>query len=321
MTRRFSRNYSLSVVASFFAILTLLIAAAVLAQTSGAGRRSGQANSVLAPAGISAPAQAERPLTPWTDDAGPFPVGRSQTKRHSAVPMGSNPLFLPEATYGTGGGFPNWRQWADLNGDGKLQSRGVELCIWERRRLLGNGDGTFQPVATYGTGGSTPTSVAVADLNGGGKLDLVVATGVIPVGFSSNISVFMGNGDGTFQPAVGYGISCDAESVAIADVNGDGKPDLVVACAGGTGTVGVLPGNGDGTFQPAAFYGSGGTYPSSVAVADVNGDGKLDILVGNFLGRVGNRSTVGVLLGNGDGTLQMGRQYTTPGEINSIRSQ
>jgi hypothetical protein len=72
-----------------------------------------------------------------------------------------------------------------------------------------------------------------------------------------------------------------ARSVAVADVNGDGKPDLVVAnqcatssCTNTNGTLGVLLGNGDGTFQDARSYGSGGVYAYSVAVADVNGDGK-----------------------------------------------
>jgi hypothetical protein len=78
----------------------------------------------------------------------------------------------------------------------------------------------------------------------------------------------------------------NAVSVAVADVNGDGKPDLLVAngCADSTcinSSVGVLLGNGDGTFQSAASYGSGGYEAYSVAVVDVNGDGKPDLLVGN----------------------------------------
>ena len=79
----------------------------------------------------------------------------------------------------------------------------------------------------------------------------------------------------------------EAQSVAVADVNGDGKPDLVVAnlcassdCTNG-GVVGVLLGNGDGTFQAAVSYGSGGQDAESVAVADVNGDGKPDLVVAN----------------------------------------
>ena len=93
-------------------------------------------------------------------------------------------------------------------------------------------------------------------------------------------------------------------AVAVADMNQDGTPDLVVAntCAdklcGGEGLVGVLFGNGDGTFQAAVIYGSGGRFAQSVAVADVNGDGRLDILAANESG------SIGALVGNGDGTFQ-----------------
>jgi hypothetical protein len=90
--------------------------------------------------------------------------------------------------------------------------------------------------------------------------------------------------------------------VAIADVNGDGKPDIVEMDAGagvGGAGVGVLIGNGDGTFQPRVGYGTGGYAGGSIVVADVNHDGKLDIVVGiNVYG------TVAVLRGNGDGTFQ-----------------
>src|SRR5208282_1700274 len=108
-----------------------------------------------------------------------------------------------------------------------------------------------------------------------------------------------------------------ADSVAVADVNGDGKPDLLVAnqCASSSncnnGSVGVLLGNGDGTFQAAVTYGSGGYYAESVAVADVNGDGKPDLVVANdcCAGGNGDDGSVSVLLGNGDGTFQTAVTY------------
>src|SRR5580693_4623455 len=97
-----------------------------------------------------------------------------------------------------------------------------------------------------------------------------------------------------FANAVDYGSGGEeATSVAVADVNGDGKPDLVVAnscppnsstCPSPTdeGSVGVLLGNGDGTFRPPVVYDSGGVLATWVAVADVNGDGKPDLLVTNL---------------------------------------
>jgi hypothetical protein len=96
-------------------------------------------------------------------------------------------------------------------------------------------------------------------------------------------AVFIGDGkgNGTFQPAVTYGSDGGLLlSVVVANVNGDGKPDLVVANGNVCGTVscdgsvGVVLGNGDGTFQPATTSGSGGRDAFSVALADVNGDGK-----------------------------------------------
>jgi hypothetical protein len=86
-------------------------------------------------------------------------------------------------------------------------------------------------------------------------------------------------------------------------VNGDGKPDLVIANGGDT-TVSVLLGNGDGTFQPRVDYATGSS-PLSVIVGDVNGDGKPDLVTAN------NNGSVSVLLGNGDGTFQPKVDYTT----------
>ncbi len=109
--------------------------------------------------------------------------------------------------------------------------------------------------------------------------------------------MLLGNGDGTFQPKTDYAAGGLPSSVATADVNHDGKVDLVVANANGD-SVSVLLGNGDGTFHPEVEY-SAGSSPHAVAISDVNGDGKADLVVADQTSNV-----VSVLLGNGDGTFR-----------------
>jgi hypothetical protein len=177
----------------------------------------------------------------------------------------------------------------------------------------------FVPAVAYNTGAYTASAVAVGDVNGDGKLDVVAGNECASSGCPNGaaVSVLLGNGDGTFQPAVIYGSGGSSGpfwpvSTIIADVNGDHKPDLVVA-NGGSNSVGVLLGNGDGTFQPAVVYGSGGMFPVAVAVADVNGDGKPDVVVANECADSNCDGSVGVLLGNGNGTFQSAVPYSSGG--------
>jgi hypothetical protein len=232
-----------------------------------------------------------------------------------------NGTFQAAVNYTSGGYEPDSVAVRDVNGDGNpdlvVASRcdNIGNCNGVVSVLLGNGDGTFRPVVTYDSGGYEAQSVAVADVNGDGKPDLVV-TNVCASSDCTNggvVGVLLGNGDGTFQPAVSYSSGGqDAESVAVRDVNGDGKRDLVVA--NGNGSVGVLLGNGDGTFLPAVSYGSGGARASSVAVADLNGDRKPDLVVANHCADSNcANGSVGVLLGNGDGTFRTAVSYNSGG--------
>jgi hypothetical protein len=142
----------------------------------------------------------------------------------------------------------------------------------------------FAPPVFFASNGLQSDAIAVADLNGDGKLDLVV-------GSPDSVSVLLGNGDGTFQPAVTYPGGAVANSLAVLDMNGDGHLDRV---AGNSSTVNVFLGNGNGTFQPAVVTNMGGY---ALAVADVNHDSIPDAVLTVSSG-------IAVLLGNGDGTFK-----------------
>jgi hypothetical protein len=213
--------------------------------------------------------------------------------------------------------FPNgvYLTECDVNGDGKLDLvTGVsypEAVVV----LLGNGDGTFQAGPTYTGSGA---AVAVGDFNADGKLDVVTKTVLNPSTRSSVLNLLPGNGDGTFgaaQPIFGndpaYPVAI--EGVTVGDFNGDGTLDLAAVWVpvGYYGSIGgplydqeiVLLGGSGGFSWPTNFgYSFTGLYsplPYSViglAAADVNGDGKLDLIAMN------DKGWVDILSGNGDGT-------------------
>ena len=200
--------------------------------------------------------------------------------------------------------YPNSLAVGDFNGDGKPDIAVAMNNAGMLAVLLGNGDGTLQAL-TYITIGTAIAGLAVADFDGDGKADLVVS-----LWNPGAIAVLLGNGDGTFQAplvsSVGHPYS---GRIVVGDFNGDRKPDVAVASQD-TGQVVVLLGNGDGTFQAPAN--NAVFAPDSLTVADLNGDGKLDLVVG------GESPSVYVLLGNGDGSFQPAVSYSAGGYNSAV---
>jgi hypothetical protein len=149
--------------------------------------------------------------------------------------------------------------------------------------------------------GEFPFSITIADFNGDNKNDLAVANGG---GFlsSGDISILLGNGDGTFQNAVTYTAGSEPTDIYSSDFNDDNNVDLAVTNSTDH-TLSILLGKGDGTFQSAVNY-AVGQIPFGVTGGDFNNDQKEDIATANT-----STNNVSILLGNGDGTFQTAINY------------
>ena len=200
----------------------------------------------------------------------------------------------------------------DFNGDGKMDlavlnsgnaavgdDGGVSI-------LLGNGDGTLQAARNF-PAGQNPITIVVADFNHDGKLDLVVLAA------SNTVVLLLGNGDGTFQSPSNIPIGSDSVShFAAGDLNGDGNADLALE---NSTAVGILLSNGDGTFQTEVDYSIvDGISRVPIIMGDFNGDKKLDVAL-----VTGSGKSIGLLLGNGDGTLQQ-PTYKSSGLVFGIKT-
>jgi hypothetical protein len=195
--------------------------------------------------------------------------------------------------------------------------------------LLGNGDGTFRAAKNFEVGDS-PMSVTSGDFDGDGKADLATAddpSNPASGNIADSVSVLLGNGDGTFKDArrfsfpVGPDNHANPRQVVSADFDGDGKADLAVANRGGgdiggsgccnAGYVRVLVGNGDGTFSEGEYLGNapGMKRPASLTTADFDRDGIADLAIAQE--NLSGPGVVAVSLGNGDGTFNEAKPFTT----------
>lgn len=239
-------------------------------------------------------------------------VSANQDSDTASVLLGKGDgSFASNVDYPTGS-QPTAVVMGDLSGDGRL-----DLAVMHDQSvsvLLGKGDGSLAANVDY-PAGSQLTAIALGDLNGDGKLDIVVTNAVGP---SGTAIVLLGTGGGMFAGNLAYQVGIYPNGVALGDLNGDGKSDIVVANTGADGywSASVLLGKGDGTFAAKVDYDTG-HGPSAVRLGDLNGDGNLDIIMSSSI-YLNNVDTVTVLLGKGDGTFAAKVEYGTGVSPNSV---
>ncbi len=218
--------------------------------------------------------------------------------------------FQPAVNYMVGNG-PVALAVGDFNGDGFQDLAVANSGDGTVSILTGVGDGTFTPGATI-TVGNGPDAIVAGKFGGDTHLDLAVANGT-----DNTVSILTGSGDGNFTVGASpLSVGSDPTSIAVGDLNGDHLADLTVANAG-TQDVSLLFGNANGTFQTATTLNLlneppavlAGTFRSTVALADFNGDGILDVALANSLD-----PRIRVALGRGDGTFTLAQPVTVSGQ-------
>jgi hypothetical protein len=225
---------------------------------------------------------------------------RAAMPTHADTNTAVSPFLSSAPSYNVGS-QPLGIALGDFNGDG---NQDVVAAADPPVILLGNGDGTLQTAVTIGT--TAATDVAVGDFNRDGKLDIAFA---IP----GAALVYLGNGDGTFGAGTTFSNGSTNNDgpghILAAEVNNDGNLDLIVNTDAG---ISVLLGKGDGSFR-APISSTAAGFVLSMAYADFNGDGKLDLAVTNGF------SVLSILLGAGNGSFSLASSYsTTVYSLNSV---
>lgn len=192
----------------------------------------------------------------------------------------------------------------DVNNDGIVDIVGIGANSINVR--LGIGDGTFSAATSYTASGVT--ALALGDINNDGTLDIVSVAG-------SNLTTWVNSGSGGYTATSTTTSSVGPIDVAIADVTGDGKNDLVASGANsGSGAVSVRVGGGDATFGAEQITATGGTSSGDLQLGDLNGDGLLDVAVANSSGALG---TASFLISAGGGSFSLVTTITIGGDSGS----